>query len=72
MGAFLLPRISARPCARRLQGITQPILCSARDLARGNDQSVPMEVTELILWIAIQSRTLGGMQEIQYGIQCGQ
>ena len=62
MGAFLLPRISAKPCASRRQGVTQPILCSARDLACGNDQSVPMEVTELILRVAIHARTFGGMQ----------
>ncbi len=62
MGAFLLPRVSARPCVSRRLGITQPILCSARDLACGNDQSVPMEVAELILRIALQACTFGGMQ----------
>lgn len=62
MEAFLFLRVSARPYASRRQSITQSKLRSARDLACGNDQSVPMEVTELILWIASQARAFGGMQ----------
>lgn len=65
-------RVSARPYASRRQSITQSILRSARDLACGNDQAVPMEIAELILWIASQACTFGGMQEVQYGIQCDQ